>query len=55
MDELFAALEGHEQSRAAERRIAAEEETAQLQLLAARGRLLSTFAEAPVTSGASAP
>lgn len=55
MDELFAALEGHEQSRAAERRIAAEEETAQLQLLAARGRLLSTFAEAPVTSDASAP
>ena len=55
MDELFAALEGHEQSRAAERRIAAEEEATQLQLLAARGRLLSTFAEAPVATGASAP
>jgi outer membrane protein len=55
MDELFAALEGHEQSRAAERRIAAEEEAAQLQLLAARGRLLSAFAEAPVATGASAP
>ena len=55
MDELFAALEGHEQSRAAERRIAAEEETAQLQLLAARGRLLSAFAATPVTTGALAP
>ncbi len=55
MEELFAALEGHEQSRAAERRIAAEEETAQLELLAARGRLLSTLAEDPVTTGMSAP
>jgi hypothetical protein len=55
MDELFAALEGHEQSRAAERRIAAEEETAQLQLLAARGRLLSAFAEASAPTGALAP
>lgn len=44
MEELFAALEAREQSLAAERRLAADEEVAHLQLLAARGRLLSFFA-----------
>lgn len=46
MEELFAAIEAHEQSLAALRRLALDEELAQLQLLAARGRLLTDLADA---------
>ena len=54
MEELFTALEGSEQSLAADRRLAVEQELLHLQLLAARGRLL-TFFEAGDSNAVTTP